>query len=190
MVNPSSFKYSGTRQVVWVHLTQLPLTFLSESPNFQAPNHQAWVACPSQRDLISSILCRLLPELDKGCARKWVTFTWVCLWHLQTDLYVGTSLKVQDVSVCRLRATSPRATGGGMFSRKTSSLRREGHMFLGALARARQFLICAANLLCSLSKISHIFSVFSPCPHSGYNYFQPHESVTYCYTKDCCEHRT
>lgn len=140
-MNPLSFKYPGRRQVVWVHLTQLPLTFLPENPNLQAPSYQAQVTCPSQRALISLILCLLLPVLDTGRARKWVPFTWVCLWHLHTDLYAETSLKVQDVSVFKLRATSPRATGGGMLSRKTSFLRTEGHMLLGALARAGQFLV-------------------------------------------------
>jgi len=45
----------------------------------------------------------------------------VCLWHLYTDLYAGTYLEVQDVSVFKLRATSPRAIGGGgMLSRGMS----------------------------------------------------------------------
>lgn len=45
------------------------------------------------------------------------------------------------ICVFKLRAMCLRAPGGGMLSREMSFLRREVHMFLGPLERAKQFLI-------------------------------------------------
>lgn len=179
----------GGRQIVWLHLTHLVLTFLPERPGFQPMSHHPNCSgTPESTNFLNAFsfaasawhgVCQ-----DDGHTSLPLAFVH---WTLSRNISKGSRL----VSAVKLRATSPRATSAGMLFRGCVFLWDRRPHVSGASGKTKVISNLRTVLLTysvNLEK-QNIFSwYFLPVCIMGITILPIHRTVIDGSTRDCCEH--